>query len=71
MSPQASEAVFEDPVLRVRMLPAANREPVTVNRDDLVDKARSHKARSRPLQSPISSATLFGMVLLRWAVRAR
>lgn len=31
--------VIEDPVLRVRMLPAANRRPVTVTRDDPVEKA--------------------------------
>ena len=34
-----STTLIEDPVLRVRMLPAANREPVTVMRDDPVEKA--------------------------------
>jgi len=34
-----ANAIIEDPVLRVRMLPAANREPVAVKRDDPVDKA--------------------------------
>lgn len=34
-----TNAIIEDPVLRVRMLPAANREPVVVKRDDPVDKA--------------------------------
>ncbi len=37
--PQVSEALIEDPVLRVRMLPAANRQPVKVNRDDAVETA--------------------------------
>lgn len=34
-----TEAEVEDRVLRVRMLPAANRAPIVVNRDDPVDKA--------------------------------
>ena len=37
--PEVPTKEFEDPVLRVRMLPAANRKPVTVTRDDPVDKA--------------------------------
>jgi len=51
---QASKAVIEDPVLRVRMLPAANREPVTVNRDDPVEKALALMAMYDYSQLPVT-----------------
>ena len=51
---RASEALIEDPVLRVRMLPAANRPPVAVNRDDPVDKALSLMAMHDYSQLPVT-----------------
>lgn len=51
---QVSEALIEDPVLRVRMLPAANRQPVTVNRDDPVEKALSLMAMHDYSQLPVT-----------------
>ena len=51
---RAPEALSDDPVLRVRMLPAANREPVTVNRDDPVEKALTLMAMHDYSQLPVT-----------------
>ena len=70
---QASEVVIEDPVLRVRMLPAANREPVTVNRDDPVDKAVSLMAMHDYSQLPVTQdmRSVDGMISWRSVLLAR
>lgn len=53
-SPRPSETIIEDPVLRVRMLPAANRQPVTVTRDDPVTKAVTLMATHDYSQLPVT-----------------
>ncbi len=70
---QTSEAVIEDPVLRVRMLPAANREPVTVNRDDPVDKALSLMAMHDYSQLPVTQdrRSVDGMISWRSVLLAQ
>ena len=69
----ASEALIEDPVLRVRMLPAANREPVTVSRDDPVDKALSLMAMHDYSQLPVTQdmRSVDGMISWRSILLAR
>ena len=70
---RASEAFIGDPVLRVRMLPAANREPVTVNRDDPVDKALSLMAMHDYSQLPVTQdmRSVDGMISWRSILLAR
>ena len=70
---QTSEALIEDPVLRVRMLPAANREPVTVNRDDPVEKALSLMAMHDYSQLPVTQdmRSVDGMISWRSVLLAR
>ena len=69
----ASEAFIGDPVLRVRMLPAANREPVTVNRDDPVDKALSLMVMHDYSQLPVTQdmRSVDGMISWRSILLAR
>ncbi len=70
---QTSEALIDDPVLRVRMLPAANREPVTVNRDDPVEKALSLMAMHDFSQLPVTQdmRSVDGMISWRSVLLAR
>lgn len=70
---QASVALIEDAVLRVRMLPAANREPVTVNRDDPVEKALSLMAMHDYSQLPVTQdmRRVDGMISWRSVLLAR
>ena len=70
---RVSEALIEDPVLRVRMLPAANREPVTVNRDDPVDKALTLMAMHDYSQLPVTQnrRNVDGMISWRSILLAR
>ena len=71
--PQASEALIEGPVLRVRMLPAANCEPVTVNRDDPVDRALTLMAMHDYSQLPVTQdmRSVDGMISWRSVLLAR
>ena len=64
---------IEDPVLRVRMLPAANRRPVTVNRDDPVVKAVSLMAMHDYSQLPVTQdmRNVDGMISWRSVLLAR
>ena len=68
-----SEPLIEDPVLRVRMLPAANRPPVTVNRDDPVEKAVSLMAMHDYSQLPVTQnmRNVDGMISWRSVLLAR
>ena len=50
----APSMLIEDPVLRVRMLPAANRRPVTVTRDDPVNKALHLMSKHDYSQLPVT-----------------
>ena len=70
---QTSDALIEDPVLRVRMLPAANREPVTVNRDDPVEKALTLMAMHDYSQLPVTQdlRSVDGMISWRSVLLAR
>ena len=69
----ASEALIEDPVLRVRMLPAANRAPVTVNRDDPVEKALSLMTMHDYSQLPVTQnmRSVDGLISWRSVLLAR
>ena len=71
--PQCSEAPIEDPVLRVRMLPAANRRPVTVNRDDPVGKALLLMTKHDYSQLPVTQnlRDVDGMISWRSVLLAR
>ena len=70
---RAAEAIVEDPVLRVRMLPAANREPVAVNRDDPVEKALSLMVMHDYSQLPATQnmRSVDGMISWRSILLAR
>ena len=70
---QTSGALIEDPVLRVRMLPAANRQPVTVNRDDPVEKALGLMAMHDYSQLPVTQdmRSVDGMTSWRSVLLAR
>ncbi len=69
----ASETLIDDPVLRVRMLPAANRPPVTVNRDDSVERALCLMAMHDYSQLPVAQSAhhVDGMVSWRSILLAR
>ncbi len=71
--PQVSEAPVEDPVLRVRMLPAANHPPVTVNRDDPVEKALLLMTKHDYSQLPVTQdlRRVDGMIIWRSVLLAR
>ena len=68
-----SEALVEDPVLRVRMLPAANQEPVTVNRDDTVETALTLMTMHDYSQLPVTQnmRSVDGMISWRSILLAR
>ncbi len=68
-----SETPIEDPVLRVRMLPAANRPTVTVNRDDLVARALCLMAMHDYSQLPVTQNMykVDGMISWRSILLAR
>ena len=57
----------EDPALRVRMLPAANRTPVTVTRDDTIRKALTLMAMHDYSQLPVTQdlRSIDGMISWR------
>ena len=63
----------QDPVLRVRMLPAANRAPVTVNRDDPVEKALSLMTMHDFSQLPVTQdmRSVDGLISWRSVLLAR
>ena len=69
----ASETLTEDPVLRVRMLPAANQEPVRVNRDDTVEKALTLMTMHDYSQLPVTQdmRSVDGMISWRSILLAR
>ncbi len=71
--PQVSEALIEDPVLRVRMLPAANRQPVKVNRDHAVETALLLMAMHDYSQLPVTQdlRRMDGMISWRSVLLAR
>ena len=64
---------LEDPVLCVRLLPAANRPPVTVNRDDPVEKALTLMTMYDYSQLPVTQnmRKADGMVSWRSVLLAR
>ena len=64
---------LEDPVLRVRLLAAANRPPVTVNRDDPVERALTLMAMHDYSQLPVTQdmRNADGMVTWRSVLLAR
>ena len=68
-----STALIEDPVLRVRMLPAANRKPVTVTRDDPVNKALHLMSKHDYSQLPVTQdmRSVDGMISWRSISLAR
>ena len=72
-SSDARASGVDDPVLRVRMLPAANRKPVAVNRDDPVDKALSLMAMHDYSQLPATQdlRSVDGMISWRSILLAR
>ena len=71
--PRTSEGVAEDPVLRVRMLPAANRAPVSVNRDDPVSRSLTLMMMHDFSQLPVTQdmRSIDGMVSWRSILIAR